>query len=85
MSYLIIIAAFHHYAGSLHIHIFCIPYALTIHFPITHSMRYQPIFHTLHFMLHCACILNNVVLTAIQMVEILDGRVGKHSVERVRM
>ena len=42
-------------------------------------------FHTLYFMLHCACVLNNVVITTvIEMVEILYGRVGKCSVERVR-
>ena len=36
-------------------------------------------------MLHCTRVLNNIVLTTvIEMVEILDGRVGKHSVERVR-
>ena len=36
-------------------------------------------------MLLCACVLNNVVITTVvEMVEILDGRVGKHSVERVR-
>ena len=37
-------------------------------------------------MLHCACIINNnvVITTVIEMVEILDGRVGKRSVERVR-
>ena len=35
-------------------------------------------------MLHCTCILNVVITTIIEMVEILDGRVGKHSVERVR-
>ena len=36
-------------------------------------------------MLHCALILKNVVsTTVIEMVEILDGRVGKRSVERVR-
>ena len=70
--------------GSLHSPNY-IPYAPTVHFSITHSVRYQPIFHTLYFMLHCACILNNVVLTIIiEIVEILDGRVSKHSVERVR-
>ena len=70
----------------IHIHIFYyIPSPLTVHFPITHSVRYQPILHTLYFMLHCAHVLNNVVLnTVFAMVEILDGRVGKHSVERVR-
>ena len=36
-------------------------------------------------MLHCTCMLNNVVLTTvIAIVELLDGRVGKCSVERVR-
>ena len=63
--------------------IYYIPYVLTVHFPMTLSMRYQPTFHTLYFTLHCACVLNNVVLTTvIEMVEILDGRVGKCSVER---
>ena len=61
-----------------------IPYALTVHFSITRSMRYQPIFCTLYFTLHCALVLNNVVSTGIEMVEMLDVRVGKHSVERVR-
>ena len=39
-------------------------------------------------MLHRARVLNNVVITTViemvEMVEILDGRVGKRSVERVR-
>ena len=52
------------------------------------SVRYQPIFHTLYFTIHCARVLNNVFITTIiemvEMVEILDGRVGKRSVERVR-
>ena len=40
---------------------------------------------TLKFTLHRACVLNNVVITTvIEMVEILDGRVGKRSVERVK-
>ena len=68
--------------------IYYIPTPLTVHFPMTHSVRYQPIFHTLYFTLNCACVLNNVVTTTviemIEMVEILDGRVGKRSVERVR-
>ena len=47
---------------SLHTH--CI-------FSNTRSVRYQPLFYTLYFML-----LNNVLLTTvIEMVEILDGRV----------
>ena len=50
-------------------------------------MRYQPIVNVLKFMLHRARVLNNVVITTVieivEMVEILDGRVGKHSVERV--
>ena len=50
------------------------------------NMIYHPIFHTLNFMLHCARILNNVVVltTVIEMAEILDGRARKRSVERVR-
>ena len=50
------------------------------------------ILHTLYYTLHTElayCLsyrfLNNVVITTvIEMVEILDGRLGKHSVERVR-
>ena len=59
------------------------------------SVRYQPILHTLYYTLHTEhayCLsyhfLNNVVITTViemvEMVEILDGRLGKHSVERVR-
>ena len=56
------------------------------------SMRYQPILHTLYYTLHTEhayCLsyrfLNNVVIpTVIEMVEILDGKLGKRSVERVR-
>ena len=55
---------------------------------MTCSVRYQLIFNGLKFTLHRAHVLNNVVITTIiemvEMVEILDGRVGKHSVERVR-
>ena len=62
---------------------------------MTRSVRYQPILHTLYYTLHTEhvyCLsyrfLNNVVLTTViemvEMVEILDGRLGKHSVERVR-
>ena len=59
---------------------------------MTRSVRYQPILHTLYYTLHTehACclsyrFLNNVVInTVIEMVEILDGRLGKCSVERVR-
>ena len=70
-------------AGVLmYIYIYNIPSPLTVHFPITHSVRYQPIFHNLYFMLHCAHVSNNIILTTImEMVEILDGRVGKLSVE----
>ena len=61
---------------------------LTVHFPTTRSVRYQPIFNGLKFTLHRARVLNNVVITTIiemvEMVEILDGIVGKRSVERVR-
>ena len=55
---------------------------------MTCSVRYQPIFNGLKFTLHRACVLNNVVITTViemvEMVEILDGRVGKRLVERVR-
>ena len=58
-------------------------------------VRYQPILHTLYYTLcteHTYCLsyhfLNNVVITTVieivEMVEILDGRLGQHSVERVR-
>ena len=72
--------------AGVHLYIiYYIPYVLTVHFPIMRSVRYQPIFHTLYFILHCTCVSNNVVLTTVtEMVEILDGRVGKHSVEQVR-
>ena len=57
-------------------------------FPMTRSVRYQPIFNGLKVTLHCTRILNNLVITTViemvEMVEILDGRVGKSSVERVR-
>ena len=50
---------------------------LTVYFPITRSVRYQPVIHTLYFMLHHTHVLHNVVrTTVIEMVEILDGRVG---------
>ena len=62
---------------------------------MTHRVRYQPILHTLYYTLHTehACclsyrFLNNVVITTViemvEMVEILYGRLGKRSVERVR-
>ena len=55
---------------------------------MTRSVRYQPIFNGLKFTLHHDRVLNNVVITTViemvEMVEIFDGRVGKHSVERVR-
>ena len=62
---------------------------------MTRSVRYQPILHTLYYTIHTEhayCLsyrfLNNVVITTViemvEMVEILDGRLGKRSVERVR-
>ena len=62
---------------------------------MTRSVRYQPILHTLYYTLHSEhadCLtyrfLNNVVITTViemvEMVEILYGRLGKRSVERVR-
>ena len=69
----------------IYIFITYVPSPLTVHFPIMRNMIYQPISHTLYFTLHYARVLNNVVLTTvIEMVEIMDGRVGKRSVERVR-
>ena len=58
-------------------HKICLLHTVRAHgiFSNTRSMRYQPIFHPYYFMLHCACILNNVLLTTIIVVEILDGRV----------
>ena len=73
-----------------------IPLPLTVHFSMTRSVRYQPILHTLYYTLqteHAYCLsyrfFNNAVITAViemveEMVEILDGRLGKRSVERVR-
>ena len=74
------------------IYIYYIPPPLTVHFPMMRSVRYQPILHTLYYTLHTEhayCLsyrfLNNVVITTvIEMVEMVDGRLGKHSVERVR-
>ena len=75
--------------------IYYIPPPLTVHFSMTRSVRYQPILHTLYYTLrteHAYCLsyrfLNNVVITTViemvEMVEILDGRLCQHSVERVR-
>ena len=72
-----------------------IPPPLTVHFSMTRSVRYQPILHTLYYTLHTEhayCLsyrfLNNVVTTTVvemvEMVEKLDGRLGKRSVELVR-
>ena len=62
---------------------------------MTSNVRYQPILHTLYYTLyteHAYCLsyrfLNTVVTTTViemvEMVEILNGRLGKRSVERVR-
>ena len=62
---------------------------------MTRSVRYQPILHTLYYTLHTEHayslsyrFLNNVVTTTViemvEMVEILYGRLGRRSVERVR-
>ena len=72
-----------------------IPPPLTVHFSMTRSVRYQPILHTLYYTLHTEhayCLsyrfFNNVVITTViemvKMVELLDARLGKRSVERVR-
>ena len=76
-------------------YIYYIPPPLTVHFSMTRSVRYQPILHTVYYTLHTEhayCLsyrfLNNVVITTViemvETVEILDGRLGKRSVERVR-
>ena len=77
-------------------YIYYIPHPLTVHFSMTRSVRYQPILlHTLYYTLHTEhayCLsyrfLNDVVITPViemvEMVEILDGRLGKRSVVRVR-
>ena len=81
--------------SRFYIYIYYIPPTLTVHFSMTRSVRYQPILHTLYYTLHTEhayCLsyrfLNNVVIPAViemvEMVEILDGRLGKRSVERVR-
>ena len=78
-----------------YIYIYYIPPPLTVHFSMTRSVRYQPIFNTLYYTLHTEhayCLsyrfLNNVVITTVfemvELVEILDRRLGKRSVERVR-
>ena len=85
----------HVYGSSRYIYIYYIPPPLTVHFSMTRSVIYQPILHTLYYTLHTEhayCLsyrfLNNVVITTViemvEMVEILDGRLGKRSVERVR-
>ena len=62
---------------------------------MTRSVIYQPILHTLYYTLHTEyayCLsyrfLNNVIITTViemvEMIEILDGRLGKRSVEQVR-
>ena len=77
------------------IYIYYIPPPLTVHFSMTRSVRYQPIFNTLYYTLHTEhayCLsyrfFNNVVITTViemvELVEILDRRFGKRSVERVR-
>ena len=79
----------------IYICIYYIPPPLTVHFSMTRSVRYQPIFNTLYYTLHTEhayCLsyrfLNNVVISTViemvEFVEILDGRLGKRSVERVR-
>ena len=80
---------------SVYMYIYYIPPPLTVHFRMTRSVGYQPILHTLYYTLHTEhvyCLsyrfLNNVVITTViekvEMVEILDGRLGQRSVERVK-
>ena len=78
----------------MYIYIYYIPPPLTVHFPMTYSeisAHITHLYYTLHTE-HAYCLsyrfLNNVVITTIietvEMVEIVDGRLGKRSVERVR-
>ena len=60
------------YSTLTHVISYCIPPPLTVHFPMTRSMRYQPILHTLYYTLlteHGYCLsyrfFNNVVITTI--------------------
>ena len=80
---------------DIYIYIHYIPPPLIVHFSMTRSVRYQPILHTLYYTLHTEhahCLsyrfLNNVVITTViemvEMVELLDARLGKRSVEQVR-
>ena len=82
-------------ACHIYMYVYYIPPPLTVHFPVTRSVRYQPILHTLYYTLHTEHaywfsyhFLNNIVITTViemvEMVEILNGRLGKCSVERVR-
>ena len=79
----------------INIYIYYTPPPLTVQFSMTRSVRYQPILHTLYYTLlteHAYCLsyrfFNNVVITTViemvEMVELLDGRLGKRLVERVR-
>ena len=89
MKYL---AIFHSYSCNK---LYYIPPPLTVRFSMMRNVRYQPILHTLYYTLHTEhayChsfrFLNNVVITTViemvEMVELLDARLGKRSVERVR-
>ena len=50
------------YVAYIHIYYIC---TLRAHFIFSHtrSVKYMPIFHTLYFTLHRACVSNDVVLT----------------------
>ena len=64
-------------SGWYCIYIYYIPPPLPVRFPMTRSVRYQPILNGLKFTLHRARVLNNVVITTViemvEKVEILDG------------
>ena len=73
----------------------CRPFPIWYRHSMTRSVRYQPILHTLYYTLHTEhayCLsyrfLNNVVITTViemvELIETLDRRLGKRSVERVR-
>ena len=80
---------------GVHIYIFITYLPRSLYIFQSRSVRYQPILHTLYYRLHTEhayCLsyrfLNNAVITTViemvEMVEILYGRLGKRSVERVR-
>ena len=65
---------------SLYIFLWCVVWDI--------SPYYTPYITRYTLSMHIVCFLNNVVITTViemvEMVEVLNGRLGKHSVKRVR-